>query len=128
MGRSPLLFSQHGKSDESYESHEGNGRHESHEGHEEEANLSKACQASRLCWQDRQDQDWAESDRLQEEQGWPSREQEGQRQSQVRSGPLDCSSPEGSQSSERQGFRGCQEGHSTLQEGQGVLPVSNLRE
>merc|ERR1712182_26958 len=31
---------------------------------------------------------------------------------------------EGSQSSECQGFRCYQEGHSTLQEGQGVLPVS----
>merc|ERR1711998_394685 len=57
-----------------------------------------------------------------------SREQEAECQSQgclrQRSWPLDGSSLQGSQSSECQGFRCYQEGHSTLQEGQGVLPVS----
>merc|ERR1712118_174919 len=40
---------------------------------------------------------------------------------------LDCSSPEGPQGIEDQGLRNCQEGHSTLQEGQGALcPVSAM--
>merc|ERR1712146_94332 len=107
------------------------GRNESHESHEEEANLSKACQASRLCWQAQQDQDWTVSICPQDVQDRPHREQEEEQPCQgclqYYSWPLVCSSPEGPQSFERQGFHGRQEGHSTLQEGQGVLPVSNLR-
>merc|ERR1712182_78873 len=82
--------------------------------------------ASRLCRQDQQDQDWVNRCCLQEEQQWQDCEQEGQQPCQDRSRPLDCSSPEGPQGFEHQGFLSYQEGHSTLQEGQGALqPVSS---
>merc|ERR1711985_77353 len=93
------------KDGESNEGDEGHGSHEGNEGHEEEANLCPACQASCILRQDRQ--------------------QEEERSRQAVS--LDCSSPEGPQGTEDQGLRSCQEGHSTLQEGQGALcPVSAL--
>merc|ERR1711924_281879 len=60
------------------------------------------------------------------EQGWQDCEQEGQRPGQGRSRPLDCSSPEGPQGFEHQGFCSYQEGHSTLQEGQGALRPVNV--
>merc|ERR1712118_333408 len=78
-----------------------------------------------------QDQDWVHCSCFQEEQGWQDREQEGERSGQGCSWPLGRSLSEGPQSSEHQGFLSYQEGHSTLQEGQGaLLPVkamSNLR-
>merc|ERR1711918_228008 len=109
---------------QSHEGNEGDGRHEGDESNEEEANLCQARKASRLCRQDHQDQVWVHCRCLQEDKDWKDCEQEGQRPCQGYSWPLDRSSPEGSQSFECQGFRCCQEGHSTLQEGQGVLPVS----
>merc|ERR1711977_38667 len=100
---------------------------ESDESHEEEANLCQARKASSLCWQDQQDQVWVHHRRLQEDQDWQDCEQEEKRKCQGCSRPLDCSSPEGPQGSEHQGVRSCQEGHSTLQEGQGALwPVNAL--
>merc|ERR1711924_39432 len=64
-------------------------------------------------------------------QDWQDCQQKGQRPGQGRSRPLGCSSPEGPQGFEHQGFLSYQEGHSTLQEGQGALrpvrAVSNLR-
>merc|ERR1719191_369067 len=87
------------KDGESNEGDEGHGSHEGNEGHEE----VRPCQVQ--VWQDRQ--------------------QEEERSRQAVS--LDCSSPEGPQGTEDQGLRSCQEGHSTLQEGQGALcPVSAL--
>merc|ERR1719440_477064 len=88
---------------ESNEGDEGHGSHEGNEGHEEEANLCQPCQVQ--VWQDRQQE---------EERSWQAVS-------------LDCSSPEGPQGTEDQGLRSCQEGHSTLQEGQGALcPVSAM--
>merc|ERR1712118_560024 len=120
-----------GQSYEGNEGHEGNGCHEGNEGHEEEANLCQTRKASCLCRQDQQDEVWVHRRRLQEDQDWQDCEQEGQRPYQGRSRPLDCSCPEGPQGFERQGFLSYQEGHSTLQEGQGALrpmkAVSNLR-
>merc|ERR1719440_2531514 len=88
------------KDGESNEGDEGHGSHEGNEGHEEEV---RPCQV----------------------QVWQDREQEEERSRQAVS--LDCSSPEGPQGTEDQGLRSCQEGHSTLQEGQGALcPVSAM--
>merc|ERR1712025_1208007 len=103
------------------EGNEGDGCHEGNEGHEEEANLRQARKASCLCWQDCQDQVWVHCSRLQEDQDRQDREQEGQRSCQGYSWPLDRSCPESSQSFEHQGLLSCQEGNSTLQEGQGAL-------
>merc|ERR1712118_404746 len=49
---------------------------------------------------------------LQEDQDWQDCEQEGQRPLQGRSRPLGCSSPEGPQGFEHQGFLSYQEGYS----------------
>merc|ERR1712159_375247 len=105
---------------------QGNEGNESHEGHEEEAHLCEACQTSRLLWQDRQDRNRIEEDRPCAEQNWQDRQQEEgcPRQGSLRW--LARSSCEGPQSSEHQGFLRYQEGHSTLQEGQGALSVSTL--
>merc|ERR1711959_730048 len=103
------------------EGDEGHGCYEGNEGDEEEANLCQARKASRLCWQDYQDQVWLHCCRLQEEQGRQDCEQEGQRPGQDLSRPLGRSSSEGPQSSEHQGFLSCQEGHSTLRQGQRAL-------
>merc|ERR1711904_451089 len=84
-----------------------------------EAHLCKARQASCLCRQDQQDQDRAHEIRPREEQVWPCREQEGEPSCQEF--PMDRSRPEGPCSAQDQGFLSHQEGHSTLQEGQGAL-------
>merc|ERR1711865_754585 len=89
------------------------------EGHEEEGGLCKACQAPCLLWQDRQDQRWSREICPCEEQERQGREQEGEPQGQEER--LDCSRPEGTLSSEDQGLLPNQEGHTTLQEGQGAL-------
>merc|ERR1711869_118098 len=94
-------FLRNGQGNEGDESH---GSDESNEGHEEEAHLRKARQASCFCRQDRQ-----------QEEGC---------QGQVCIRWLARSSCEGPQGSEHQGFLRHQEGHSTLQEGQGALSVS----
>merc|ERR1712118_504014 len=113
------------KDGESNEGDEGHGSHEGNEGHEEEANLCQACQASCVLRQDRQDRNWIEEVRPCQVQVWQDRQQEEEPSRQAVS--LDYSSPEGPQGIEDQGFRSCQEGHSTLQEGQGALcPVSAL--
>merc|ERR1711924_434695 len=104
-----------------------------HESHEEEG-----------CWQDCQGQDgqvrglpwikgkdrrWLDQDRLGGEQAWKDREQEEPCtwQEDVRQHQgLDRSSPEGKEGTQREGLRRCQEGNSSLQEGQGVLRLSVL--
>merc|ERR1711869_165218 len=106
---------------QSYEGYEGDGRHEGNEGDEEEANLCQTRKAPCLRWQDQQDQEWVHRRCLQEDQDWQDCQQEGQRPGQGRSRPLGCSSPEGPQVFQHQGFLSHQEGHSTLQEGQGAL-------
>merc|ERR1712196_721973 len=97
--------------------------HEGNEGHEEEAYLCKACQASCLLWQARQDPVRIEEDRPCAEQDRQDRQQEEEPSWQEVA--LDRSSSEGPQGAQDQGFRSCQEGHSTLQEGQGALRPVN---
>merc|ERR1719235_2636342 len=74
-----------------------------------------------------QDYWWLDCKRLGEEQAWKDCEQEsncpwqeGLRQHQG----LDCCSSEGKEGTQREGFCCCQEGFSSLQEGQGVLQLS----
>merc|ERR1711924_571501 len=65
-----------------------------------------------------------DEDRPCEEQDWKDCQQEEEPHWQEVA--LDRSSSEGPQGTQDQGFRSCQEGHSTLQEGQGALqPVSS---
>merc|ERR1712138_193282 len=123
MGIPPSVL-HHGQGNEGDEGNESNGCYESNEGHEEEARLCKACQTSCLLWQDRQDRNRIEEDR-------PCADQVRQDCQQEEEPPwqevtLDRSSSEGPEGTQDQGFRSYQEGHSTLQEGQGVLqPVSS---
>merc|ERR1711900_135434 len=70
----PALSCSDGESDEGDEGSEGP---EGDEGDEEEGSLCKACEALGLRWQDRQDKDWPQEDRLGEEQVWQGCEQEG---------------------------------------------------
>merc|ERR1712124_185482 len=105
------------------ESHESHGCHEGNESHEEEESLCPPCQASCLLWQDRQDSNWIEEVR-------PCAEQERQGRQQEEPPPwqavtLDCSSSEGPQGTQDQGLCSYQEGHSTLQKGQGALRSVN---
>merc|ERR1712118_37414 len=94
------------------------------ESHEEEESLCPPCQASCLLWQDRQDSNWIEEVRPCAEQARQGRQQEEPPPWQAVT--LDCSSSEGSQGTQDQGFFSYQEGHSTLQKGQGALqPVSS---
>merc|ERR1712072_1196152 len=110
------------------EGNESHGCHEGNEGHEEEARLCPPCQASCLLWQARQDKNRIEEDRPCAEQARQGRQQEELPPWQAVT--LDCSSSEGPQGTQDQGLLSYQEGHSTLQKGQGVLqPVSgnNMR-
>merc|ERR1711977_607176 len=114
MGTSVLHDGQGNEGDESNESNEGN---------EKEARLCKACQTSCLLWQDRQNRNWIEEDR-------PCADQDRQDCQQEEEPPwqevaLDRSSSEGPKGTQDQGFRSHQEGHSTLQEGQGALQPMN---
>merc|ERR1711865_1265830 len=99
---------------------------EGHESHEEEGDLCQACPSPCLRRQDHQDQDRTHQVRPYQEQEWQDREQEGEPQGQEEQflGPMECSSQEGTQSSEHQGLRRAQEGHPILQEGEGVLQLS----
>merc|ERR1712093_426076 len=115
----------------SHEGNESDGSHEGHEGHEEEGS-EQDCEGqdgkvSGLPWHQGQDRFWTCQDRLDEEQEWQDCEQEavgswqeGLRQHQG----LDCCCPEGQEGFGRQGLRRSEEGNSSLQEGQGTLPVS----
>merc|ERR1711907_78929 len=117
----PTSILHDGQGNEGNESH---GCDESNEGHEEEARLCKACQASCLLWQDRQDRNWIEEDGPCAEQVRQGRQQEESCPCEVSFRRLARSSCEGPQSSEHQGLRSYQEGYSTLQEGEGALSVS----
>merc|ERR1712118_604031 len=77
-----------------------------------------------LLWQARQDRNRIEEDRPRAEQARQGRQQEEEPPWQAVT--LDCSSSESPQGSQDQGLLSYQEGHSTLQKGQGVLqPVSS---
>merc|ERR1712205_123372 len=74
---------------------------------------------------------WTCQDRLDEEQEWQDCEQEavGSWQEGLRRHQgLDCCRPEGQEGFGRQGLRRSEEGNSSLQEGQGALPVSSTHE
>merc|ERR1712224_60090 len=80
-----------------------------------------------LPWHQGEDHLWLDQDRFVQEQTWQDREQgecstwqEAIRQHQG----LDCCRPEGQEGFGCQGLRRHQEGLSSLQEGQGALPVS----
>merc|ERR1712225_185695 len=117
----------------SHEGNESDGSHEGHEGYEEEGS-EQDCEGqdgkvSGLPWHQGQDCFWTVQDRLDEEQEWQDCEQEavgswqeGLRQHQG----LDRCCPEGQEGFGRQGLRCSEEGNSSLQEGQGALPVSNM--
>merc|ERR1712086_928306 len=126
-----LLFSlNHGQSNEGNEGHEG---HESYEGNEEEV-----CQQDRkgplrqgrgLPWNQGKDHWWLDQGRLGQEQEWQDREQEelgSWQEGLLQHQDLDCRRPEGKEGTRPQGLRRDQEGHTFLQEGQGVLPVKML--
>merc|ERR1711907_554522 len=114
-----------------YEGNEGHGCHEGHEGHEEEGR-QQDCQGqngqvSGFPWIQGEDHRWLDCKRLGSEQAWKDCEQEElcEWQEAVRQHQgLDCSSPEGKEGTQREGLRRCQEGFSSLQEGQGVLQLS----
>merc|ERR1712138_127699 len=120
---------------QSHESHEGNEGHEGHEGHEEEGSeqdcKGQTCKVGGLPWQQGQDRQWLEQDRLDQEQEWQDCEQEAvsQREEGLRQHQgLDCCCPEGQEGFGRQGLHRSEEGNSSLQEGQGALPVSKTHE
>merc|ERR1711904_762230 len=126
-----FLTHHHGQGNESNEGDEGHGRHESHEGDEEEGRQQdRQGQNGRVRgfpWTQGKDRWWLDQERPGAEQAWkdceqetPCTWQEGVRQHQG----LDCSSPEGKEGTERVGLCRCQEGFSSLQEGQGVLQLS----
>merc|ERR1712224_738117 len=85
--------------------------------------------ACRLPWHQRQDLHWLEKDRLDQEQARQSCEQEAgcQRQEGLcQHQGLDCCRPEGQESFGCQGLCRSKEGTSSLHQGQGALPVSNI--
>merc|ERR1711937_818685 len=100
---------------QSHEGNESDGSHEGHEGHEEEGSEQDCEGQTRkvggLPWHQGQDLLWTVQDRLDQEQEWQDCEQEdvGKGQEGLR----------------RQGLRRSEEGNSSLQEGQGALPVSS---
>merc|ERR1739848_787912 len=107
--------------------HNGQG----HEGNEEEGReqdrKGPLLQSRRLPWNQGEDHWWPDQGRLGAEQAWKDREQEkcGTWQEAVRQHQeLDCCSPEGKESTWCEGLHRCEEGHSPLQEGQGVLQLN----
>merc|ERR1712139_12671 len=106
------------------QSHEGHGGHEE-EGSEQDCE-GQACKVGGLPWHQGQDLLWIVQERLDQEQEWQNCEQEavgtGQEGLRQHQG-LDCCCPEGQEGFGRQGLRRSEEGNSSLQEGQGALPV-----
>merc|ERR1712017_28563 len=110
--------------------HYGQG-YEGNEGNEEEG-CEQDCKGQirkvrRLPWNQGEDRRWLDQERLGGEQAGKDCEQEefgtwqeGLRQHQR----LDNCSPEGKEGTWREGLRRCQEGLSSLQEGQGVLQLN----
>merc|ERR1711869_188571 len=111
--------------------HYGQGCHEGNEGNEEEGceqdRKGQIRKVRRLPWNQGEDRRRLDQERLGGEQAWKDCEQEefgtcqeGLRQHQR----LDNCSPEGKEGTWREGLRRCQEGLSSLQEGQGVLQLN----
>merc|ERR1712124_139852 len=108
-----------------YEGHEGNAGNEE-EGCEQDRK-GQIRKVRRLPWNQGEDRRWLDQERLGGGQAWKDCEQEefgtwqeGLRQHQR----LDNCSPEGKEGTWREGLRRCQEGLSSLQEGQGVLQLN----
>merc|ERR1712118_435324 len=112
------------------EGDEGHGCHEGHEGNEEEGS-EQDCkgtlrQGCGLPWIQGQDLRWFDFVRLDQELPWQDCEQEGiptGQEEQLHQG-LDYCRPEGQEGFGPEGLCRNQEGLSSLQEGQGTLPVS----
>merc|ERR1711977_508625 len=99
--------------------------------YEDQLFFSNNGQGCGLPWHQSQDLHRLDQERLDQEQAWQDCDQEagcqwqeGLRQHQG----LDCCSPEGQEGIGRQGLRRSEEGNSSLQEGQGALPVSSIHE
>merc|ERR1711924_536651 len=123
-------FSNNGQSHEGKES----DGHEGHEGHEEEGSEQdcegQARKVGGLPWYQGQDVLWIVQDRLNQEQEWQGCEQEDVctwQEGLCAHQGLDCCCPEGQEGFGREGLRRSEEGNSSLQEGQGALPVSSTR-
>merc|ERR1712118_100627 len=89
--------------------------------------VSKIGKGSCLPWHQGEDLHWLDQERLGPEQAWQGRDQEAARrwQEELRQHQgLDRRRPEGQEGSRRQGLHGSEEGHSSLQRGQGALSVS----
>merc|ERR1712124_111474 len=130
--KTTFSFSNNGQS---HEGDESDGSHEGHEGHEEEGSEQdcegQTCKVGGLPWHQGQDLLWTVQDRLDQEQEWQDCEQEDVGKGQEGLRPhqgLDCCCPEGQEGFGRQGLRRSEEGNSSLQEGQGALPVSSIHE
>merc|ERR1712124_76470 len=114
-----------------YEGNEGHGCHEGHESHEEKGcqqdRQGQNGQVRRLPGNQGEDRGRLDQDRFGGEQARKDCEQEklGTWQEDVHQHQgLDSSSPEGQEGTQCEGLRCCQEGLSSLQEGQGVLRLS----
>merc|ERR1712139_221247 len=102
-------------------------------GHEEEKCeqdcQGQICQVRRLSWIQGEDHKWPDQERFGGEQAWQDCEQEkrGSWQEAIRQHQgLDNRSPEGKEGTWCEGLHRCQEGHCSLQEGQGALPVNRV--
>merc|ERR1712097_149801 len=85
------------------------------------------CQIGRLPWNQGEDGRWLDPERLGEEQARKDCEQEGYgswQEALCQHQGLDCRRPEGQEGTWCEGLRRCQEGHSSLQQGQGVLQLN----
>merc|ERR1719316_2116852 len=127
-GRYQSFFTHNGQS---HESNEGHGSDEGDEGNEEEGS-EQDCQGQvgevgGVQRQQGEDLHWLEEERPDQKQEWQGCEQEAiykwQEELRQHQG-LDRRCAEGPQGAWCQGLCRSQEGHSSLQEGQGALPVS----
>merc|ERR1719164_138932 len=91
----------------------------------------QVCKVGRLQGHQGQDQLWVDQERLDQEQAWQDCDEEagGQWQEGLRQHQgLDSCCPESQGGFGRQRLRCSEEGNSSVQEGQGALPVSNTLE
>merc|ERR1739848_735318 len=125
-----FFFSQDGQSNEGNES---DGSHEGHACYEEEGSeqdrQGQSCQSSCFPWHQGEDSWWYDQIRSDQEQVRQDREQEAIslcQEEQLHQG-LDYCRPEGQEGLGPEGLRCDQEGLTSLQQGQGTLPVSMHR-
>merc|ERR1719201_688461 len=130
--KTTFSFSNNGQS---HEGNESDGSHEGHACYEEEGSeqdrQGQSCQISCFPWHQGEDNRWYDQIGSDQEQEWQDCEQEAVGKWQEGFRPhqgLDCCCPEGQEGFGRQGLRRSEEGNSSLQEGQGALPVSSTRE